>query len=177
MLKCPEHGDIGTLSELLDQTLQRQMGNALKEAFKKGRMAWPADNNAVFSMIFQTALPSGVPPDFVVGSEALSGCRRQCCRHFDCGCANRASRSSNGKSASQAYLSPRRCPQARARACLGLKRQHVAYFYGKASRMHTPGPCRFFSGSGANLQVLGGDEDLSFAHASPDTSVQRRGPC
>ena len=38
------------------------------------------------------------------------------------------------------------------------------------------GSCRFFSGSGANLQVLGGDEDLSFAHASPDTSVQRRGP-
>ena len=36
MLKCPKHGDIGTLSELLDQTLQRQMGNALKEAFKKG---------------------------------------------------------------------------------------------------------------------------------------------
>jgi hypothetical protein len=36
------------------------------------------------------------------------------------------------------------------------------------------GSCRFFSGSGANLQVLGGDEDLSFAHASPDTSVQRR---
>jgi uncharacterized Zn finger protein (UPF0148 family) len=36
MLKCPEHGGIGTLSELLDQTLQRQMGNALKEAFKKG---------------------------------------------------------------------------------------------------------------------------------------------
>jgi hypothetical protein len=32
----PEHGDIGTLSELLDQTLQQQMGNALKEAFKKG---------------------------------------------------------------------------------------------------------------------------------------------
>jgi hypothetical protein len=36
MLKCPEHGDIGTLSELLDQTLQRQMGNALTEALKKG---------------------------------------------------------------------------------------------------------------------------------------------
>jgi hypothetical protein len=37
-------------------------------------------------------------------------------------------------------------------------------------------PLPVFSGSGANLQVLGGDEDLSFAHASPDTSVQRRGP-
>jgi hypothetical protein len=28
-------------------------------------MAWPAGNNAVFSMIFQTALPSGVPPEDV----------------------------------------------------------------------------------------------------------------
>jgi hypothetical protein len=36
MLKCPEHGDIGTLSELLDQTLQWKMGNALTEALKKG---------------------------------------------------------------------------------------------------------------------------------------------
>jgi hypothetical protein len=36
MLKCPVHGDIGTLSELLDQTLQRKMGNALTEALKKG---------------------------------------------------------------------------------------------------------------------------------------------
>ena len=36
VLKCPKHGDIGTLSELLDQALQRQMGNALNEAFKKG---------------------------------------------------------------------------------------------------------------------------------------------
>ena len=36
MLQCPVHGDICTLSELLDQTLQRQMANALKEAFKKG---------------------------------------------------------------------------------------------------------------------------------------------
>jgi hypothetical protein len=35
-LQCPEHGDIGTLAELLDQTLQRQMGNALTEALKKG---------------------------------------------------------------------------------------------------------------------------------------------
>jgi hypothetical protein len=34
MLKCPVHGDIGTLSELLDQTLQRKMGNALTEALK-----------------------------------------------------------------------------------------------------------------------------------------------
>ena len=33
MLKCPVHG---TLSELLDQTLQRKMGNALTEALKKG---------------------------------------------------------------------------------------------------------------------------------------------
>jgi hypothetical protein len=36
VLKCPKHGDIGTLSEFLDQALQRQMGNALNEAFKKG---------------------------------------------------------------------------------------------------------------------------------------------
>ena len=36
MLKCPVHGDIGTLSELLDQTLQRKMGDALTEALKKG---------------------------------------------------------------------------------------------------------------------------------------------
>jgi hypothetical protein len=36
MLKCPKHGDIGTLSEFLDQALLRQMGNALNEAFKKG---------------------------------------------------------------------------------------------------------------------------------------------
>jgi hypothetical protein len=35
MLKCPKHGDVGTLSELLDQTLQRQMGNALKDALEK----------------------------------------------------------------------------------------------------------------------------------------------
>jgi hypothetical protein len=49
----------------------------------------------------------------------------------------------------------------------GLKRQHVAYFHGKASRMHTPGPCRFFSGSGANLQVLGGDEDLELRSCVP----------
>jgi uncharacterized Zn finger protein (UPF0148 family) len=35
MLKCPVHGDIGALSELLDQTLQRKMGNALTEALKK----------------------------------------------------------------------------------------------------------------------------------------------
>ena len=34
-LQCPEHGDTGTLGELLDQTLQRQMGNALTEALKK----------------------------------------------------------------------------------------------------------------------------------------------
>ena len=36
VLECPVHGDIGTLSELLDQTLQRKMGNALTEALKKG---------------------------------------------------------------------------------------------------------------------------------------------
>jgi ABC-type arginine transport system ATPase subunit len=36
MLKCPKHGDIGPPSELLDQTLQRQIGNALTEALKKG---------------------------------------------------------------------------------------------------------------------------------------------
>ena len=38
VLRCPKHGDIyiGTLSEFLDQALQRQMGNALNEAFKKG---------------------------------------------------------------------------------------------------------------------------------------------
>ena len=36
VLKCPVHGDIGTLSELLDQSLQRKMGNALTEALKKG---------------------------------------------------------------------------------------------------------------------------------------------
>jgi hypothetical protein len=36
VLKCPKHGDLGTLSEFLDQALQRQMGNALTEALKKG---------------------------------------------------------------------------------------------------------------------------------------------
>jgi hypothetical protein len=35
MLKCPKHGDVGTLSELLDQTLQRQLGNSLKDALQK----------------------------------------------------------------------------------------------------------------------------------------------
>jgi hypothetical protein len=34
MLKCPTHGDVGTLSDLLDRTLQRQIGNALKEALE-----------------------------------------------------------------------------------------------------------------------------------------------
>src|SRR6202162_3116780 len=72
--------------------------------------------------------------------------------------------------------SARSRPQARSRHAWGSReRQHVAYFTGRLPAC-APGPCRFFSGSGANLQVLGGDEDLSFAHASPDTSVQRGGP-
>jgi hypothetical protein len=41
VLKCPKHGDIGTLSEFLDQALHRQMGNALNEAFKKAMMTPP----------------------------------------------------------------------------------------------------------------------------------------
>jgi hypothetical protein len=32
---------------------------------------------------------------------------------------------------------PKRCPQARAQACLGLKRQHVVCFTGRTSRMLT----------------------------------------
>jgi DNA-directed RNA polymerase subunit M/transcription elongation factor TFIIS len=35
MLRCPKHGDVGTLQELMDQSLQRQMENAVKEALKK----------------------------------------------------------------------------------------------------------------------------------------------
>jgi hypothetical protein len=35
VLRCPKHGDVGTLEEFLDQSLQRQMGNAVKEALKK----------------------------------------------------------------------------------------------------------------------------------------------
>jgi hypothetical protein len=37
MLKCPEHGDIGTLSELLDQTLQRRLPRIIGKSFHPDR--------------------------------------------------------------------------------------------------------------------------------------------
>jgi hypothetical protein len=37
MLKCPKHGDVGTLSELLDQTPSTAIGKCSKGRLEKGR--------------------------------------------------------------------------------------------------------------------------------------------
>jgi hypothetical protein len=48
----------------------------------------------------------------------------------------------------------RRFPQACAQTCLGAQaREHAALFTGRAHPHARPSPCRFFSGSGADLQV------------------------